>query len=118
MAFDVVAAPLTLTATDRSKITGAAWPEFSYTFDSDELQFGDSLAAAVVLGDPVLEFDVGVVGAADGTDAAVGVYNDAIVFNAVTSDNYNVITVPADLNVTLVPVTLVWAPAATDSDLR
>ena len=40
-------------------------------------------------------------------------YANAIVFNAVTSDNYNVTLVKADLNVTLTPVTLVWTPAAT-----
>ena len=117
VAFDVVAADLTLTATDRSKITGATWPELAYTFDATDLKFGDTLAAAVVLGDPVLELAAvgGLDPASDGTSAAVGVYNDAIVFGAgITSDNYNVITVPADLTVTLVPATLVWAPVSTE----
>jgi hypothetical protein len=109
----VTPAPLTLTALDRTKISGAAWPVLKYTYDSEELQFGDSLETAVTLGDPVLTFDALVVGAGDGTDAAVGEYEDAIVFNAVTSDNYNVTLVKADLNVTLTPVTLVWSPAAT-----
>ena len=109
----VTPAPLTLTALDRTKISGAAWPVLKYTYDSEELQFGDSLESAVTLGDPVLAFDAAVVGAGDGTDAAVGEYEDAIVFNPVTSDNYNVTLVKADLNVTLTPVTLVWTPAAT-----
>jgi hypothetical protein len=117
VSFDVVPADLTLTATDRSKITGAIWPELAYTFDAADLKFGDTLATAVVLGDPVLELAAvgGLDPASDGTGAAVGVYNDAIVFGAgITSDNYNVITVAADLTVTLVPATLVWAPVSTD----
>ena len=49
------------------------------------LKFGDSLASAVTLGDPVLAFDEAVVGAGDASMDAVGVYADAIVFNAVAS---------------------------------
>ncbi len=94
---------------NRTKITGALWPELSYSYDSADLKFGDSLAAAVELPDPVLCFDAVVVGAGDGTDAPVGLYADAIVFNApITSDNYAVTTEPADLNVTLTPATISW----------
>ena len=34
----VTPAPLTLSALDRTKISGAAWPVLKYTYDSDELE--------------------------------------------------------------------------------
>jgi hypothetical protein len=109
-------ANLTIAASNRSKITSSALPAASQLqFTATGLVNGESLSSILTPYPPKLKYDNNVLGplADNGVGLAVGNYPNAIVFDgAHTAENYNVTLVPGDVNVSLQPSLVNWAPSS------
>ena len=112
--FTVKRAPLTITASNRSKITSTALPAANQLqFTATGLKNGESLSMVLTPYPPKLKYDNGVLGplADNGVGLAVGPYPDAVIFDgAHTAENYDVTLVPGDVNVVLQPSLVNWTP--------
>lgn len=131
---EVTKTDLTIKASNRTKITGVALPgigslqvEFP---NSGQFKFGESPSDIFDPFPPELQYsfvnpnpdptagdttDNADLGVNNGVGAKPGVYSSAIVFKnaGLATANYNIIQLAGDLNVTLQPLQVSWAPQTT-----
>ena len=119
-------APLTIKASDRTKITAVPLPgiaQLQFEFPNPgQFKFGEQANPGAIIAPypPQMEYDIalypGINDGQNGATLGVGNYPGAIVFNPANlpvATNYAVTLVKGDLEVTLQPAQVGWTPTST-----
>jgi hypothetical protein len=117
-------APLTIKASDRTKITAVPLPgieQLQIEFPNPgQLKFGETPGAIITPFPPPLQYDIvthpAINDGQNGATLAVGTYVGAIIFNPANlpaAVNYNIALQTGDLVVTLQPAQVGWTPQTT-----